>query len=105
MDDLGFKRISLRPRFIASHANANSLILAQIQSKTTSARSIARVLPLLTMLAAASRTTMLGIPDSGQLVAALTGLGEEDEHIRDAGRVGERGRRPACTHDAMHVLR
>ena len=48
---------------------------------------------------------MLGIPDSGQLVAALTGLGEEDEHIRDAGRVGERGRRPACTHDAMHVLR
>nr|Q6K8S1.1 RecName: Full=Putative cyclin-F1-3; Short=CycF1;3 [Oryza sativa Japonica Group]BAD19321.1 putative mitotic cyclin a1-type [Oryza sativa Japonica Group] len=40
------------------------------------------------MLAAASRTTMLGIPDSGQLVAALTGLGEEDEHIRDAGRVG-----------------
>ncbi|KAF2945738.1 hypothetical protein DAI22_02g238700 [Oryza sativa Japonica Group] len=46
------------------------------------------------MLAAASRTTMLGIPDSGQLVAALTGLGEEDEHIRDAGRVeSDRGTR------------
>ncbi|KAF0920017.1 hypothetical protein E2562_032500 [Oryza meyeriana var. granulata] len=47
--------------------------------------------------------------DPGQLVAALTGLGEEAEHLSGAGgagggEVGERGRRPRA-HGAAPVFR